>query len=321
MATESKTPNESTPPAPPGRFSTGWLAVVMTVYAAIIGIQLKQQYPFVHSFHQQIDSPILAVELPGCANDLKGVLGTAEPAAPNPARSSTLLDCKGKSVGILQNDESLNLIMKRYHSDPNTYPQEIAVASLRTNTYEDFGFIVLYNLFLWKFAALFAVGANGRPAVHRKIMAGLVILTAIFDCMENIGILRALGASSLTDSMAHATRLPSLCKWGLFAAVLLLTGWILARSESPVYSLPTRRLLALAYWSAGALLLIGLGVPHVIELATDMFVLLVLANIVGLLGPWFEGRFLRPNPPQYVEDFCNQRARKHAEAAVYPRNS
>jgi hypothetical protein len=149
----------------------------------------------------------------------------------------------------------------------------------------------------------------------------LVLLTAAFDCLENRGILQALAASNLTDSMADATRLPSLCKWGLFAAALLLTGWILARSENPVYSLPTRRLLALAYWSSGVLLLIGLGIPHVIELATDIFILLVLANIVGLLGPWFEGRFLRPNPPQYVEDFCNQKAKRQAGVAVYSRRS
>lgn len=324
MATEAKTPDESTSPAPPippsGRFSTGWLAVIMAVYALIIGIQLYRQYPFVHNFHQQIDSPILAVELPRCANDLKGVLGTANPGAENPARSSMLLDCNGKTVGILQNDEPVNVTMERYHRDPNIYPQEIAVASLRTNTYEDFGFIVLYNLFLWKFAALFAISANGKPTVHRKIMAGLVLLTAAFDCLENRGILRALGASNLTDSMAHATRLPSLCKWAFFAAALLLTAWILARSESPIYSLPTRRLLALVYWSSGALLLIGLFIPHVIELAADVFILLVLVNIVGLLGPWFESRFFQPNPPQHVEDFCNQRSKRQLEVAVYPRN-
>jgi hypothetical protein len=318
MSAESKTLNGYASPAPPGpsagRLSTGWLAVVMSIFAAIIGLQLKQQYPFVHNFHHQIDSPILAVELPGCANDLKGVLGTDHPAAANPAPITELFDCSNKLVGVLQN-------VKLEDNDANAYPARRAVASLRTNTYEDFAFIVLYNLFLWKFAALFAIGANGKPTIHRKIMAGLVILTAAFDCLENLGILRALSASSLTDSMAQATRLPSVCKWGLFAVALLLTGWILVRSESPVYSLPTRRLLALAYWSAGALLFIGPSIPHIIELATDMFILLVLVNIVGLLGPWFEGRFLRANPPQYVEDFCSRKAKKQVDVAVYPRNS
>ena len=315
MRAGSKTPNGSTPPAqfipPAGRLSTGWLALVMTIFAVIVGIQLKQRYPFVHNFHGQIDSPILAVELPGCATDLKGVLGTAEPGKANPAPVTELFDCSGRLIGFLQS-------IKPADQDHGVSPARSAVVSLRTNTYEDFGFILLYNLFLWKFAALFAVGANGKPTVHRKIMAGLVILTAAFDCIENVGILRALDVSSLTDSMAHAISLPSRLKWGLFAAALLLTGWILARSESSVYSLPTRRLLALVYGSAGALLLVGLGIPHVIELATDIFILLVLANIVGLLGPWFEGRFLRPSPPQYVEDFCSQAAKKNVDVAVYP---
>jgi len=315
MAAGSKTANGSAAPAPPGlsagRLSTGWLAVVMVVFAVISGIQLKDQYPFVHNFHHQIDSPILAVELPGCANDLNSVLGTAHPAAANPARVTELFDCNNKLVGALQN-------IKPADNDPKAYPARRAVAGLRTNTYEDFAFILLYNLFLWKFAALFAFGANGKPTVDRKIMAAVVVLIAVFDGMENLGILHALSASRLTDSMAHAIGLPSRCKWGLFAAALLLTGWILARSESPVYSLPTRRLLALAYGSAGTLLLIGLGVPDVIELATDIFAVLVLVNIVGLLGPWFERRFLQPNPPEYVEDFCNQKAKKRVEVAVYP---
>jgi hypothetical protein len=316
MTAASKSSDQSASRALPGstagRLSTGWLAVAMVVFAVIIAIQLKKQYPFVHNFHQQIDSPILAVELPGCANDLTGVLGSANPGAANAAPVTELFACSQKLVGVLQNLEP---------GDHDSQAYQRAVSGLRTNTHEDFVFIVLYNLFLWKFAALFAVSGRGKPTLHRKIMAGLVILTAAFDCLENFGILRALNASSLTDSIAHAIFLPSLCKWGLFGGALLWTGWILARSESPIYSLATRRLMALAYGSAGGLLLVGLAIPHVIELATDMFIMLVLANIIGLLGPWFEARFLRPNPPEYVKDFCHQKIKTQADVAVYPQNS
>jgi hypothetical protein len=254
----------------------------MAVFAIIVSSQLKNHYPFLHNFHGKIDSPVLAVELSRNAKELEGVLGAASPA----------------------------------NAAPKSSPA-IAVACLRTNTYEDFVFIPLYTLFLWKFAVLFAIGADGSRMVHRKTIGGLAILIAVFDCAENIGILHALGAYPLTDSMAHTICWPSRCKWGLFAVALLLTAWILARSESPLYSLPTRRLLALAYGTAGFLMLVGLAMPHVIELASAMFALLVAVNIVGLLGPSFEVWFLRPDPPQYVEDFCNRKAQKQVDVAVF----
>jgi hypothetical protein len=194
-----------------------------------------------------------------------------------------------------------------------------AVASLRTNTYEDFFFIPLYASFLWAFAVLFAVGP--RRIAHRIAMAGLVILVAAFDCAENVGILRALSASSIGSSTAQAICWPSRCKWGLFAVALLLTGWILVRSSSPLYSLPTRRLLALIYGAAGLLMLIGLIEPHVIELATKLFALLTIINMVGLLGPYVERVFLRARSPAYVDDFCNRKARMQADVAVYPRTT
>jgi len=196
----------------------------------------------------------------------------------------------------------------------------IIVAALRSNTYQDFLFILLYNLFLWSFAALFAATDEGRRTIHRSIMLALVILIAISDCLENRGILSALNASLLTDKLASTISLASLCKWGLFALALLLTGWILVRSEITVYSLPTRRLFALAYGAAGFLMLVGLTAPHVIELASELFALLVAVNIFGLLGPFVELWFLRPNPPRYVEDFCSRRAQKQVDVAVYPQN-
>jgi len=118
---------------------------------------------------------------------------------------------------------------------------------------------------------LFAVRADGSRMPHLWILAGVAVLTAGFDCAENVGILRALGASHLSISMAQAICWPSGCKWGLFGLALLLTAWILGQSASLIYFLPTRRLLALAYGTAGILLFICLAIPHVIELAVDMF--------------------------------------------------
>jgi hypothetical protein len=269
-----------------GRLGTGLLAGVMAVAGLIIGFQLRSGYPFEHNFHDKINSPILALELSGSIEDLNGVLHTENPGQTNP--------------------------------DPSV---DKAVASLRTNTYEDFFFIPLYTSFLWAFAVLFAAGPDRRHITQRRTITAVAILVAGFDCAENVGILRALNASGISLSTAQAICWPSRCKWGLFAVALLLTGWILARSSSLLYLLPTRRLLALAYGAGGILMLIGLKKPHVIELATSVFALLTIVNIVGLLGPYVEGKFLRPRSPAYVEDFCARKARKQADVAVYPRTS
>jgi hypothetical protein len=291
MSAESKqgTHDKDIPPDPnrsAGTLGTGLLAVAMAVAGLLIGLQLRSSYPFEHNFHDKINSPILALELSSSIDDLNGVLHTENPGQTNP--------------------------------DPSV---KKAVASLRTNTYEDFFFIPLYTSFLGAFALLFAAGNRWGDIAQRRAIVAIVILVAVFDCAENFGILRALGASGISPSTARAICWPSRCKWCLFAVALLLTGWILVRSSSLLYSLPTRRLLALAYVAGGILILIGLKKPHLIELATSVFALLTIINIVGLLGPYIEKRFLRPRSPAYVEDFCTRKARKEADVAVYTRTS
>jgi hypothetical protein len=269
-----------------GRVAAALLAVAMTVVALLSASQLRSHYPFEHNFHAKIASPVLALELSTNIDDLEEVLHTESPAQASPK-------------GIIGT----------------------AVASLRTNTYEDFFFIPLYTSFLWAFAVLFATGPGHGHVNHRRAMAGIVILVAVFDCAENFGILHALDASTISDATALAICWPSRFKWGLFAVALLLTAWILVRSSSPMYSLPTRRLLALAYSAAGILMLIGLKKPHVIEIATSLFALLTIINMAALLGPYIERVFLQARTPVYVEDFCNRKARMQADVAVYPRTT
>jgi hypothetical protein len=267
----------------PQRLFTGLLALAMALSAVLFASQLTRQYPFPHAFQDGIGSPVLALELSSNAQDLKGVLGTGSPAQVVPTTNAAA-----------------------------------AVASLRTNTYEDFFFIVLYTAYLWHFASLFAVGADGAPRVYRRAIGGIAILIALFDCAEKVGMLSALNAFSFSDATAQAICLPSRLKWGFFALGLLLTAWILARSQSMIYSLPTRRLLVLAYAMAGVLLLVGLFQPHVIELATHVFAVLVAINIVGLLGPYVERRWLRPRRPIYVDNFCHRTKQAPQDVAVYP---
>jgi hypothetical protein len=288
MATDAehaKHDNQTPPPKhylSTGEIVTGLIAVAMAALALFIGSQLKSHYPFEHNFHDKIDSPVLALELSTDVNDLKEVLHTDDPGEVKP--------------------------------DTDAWK---AVACLRTNTIEDFFFIPMYTSFLAVFAILFAAGPHRHPAVHRRTMITIVILVAAFDCAENIGILRALGATSLSPSTALAISRPSRCKWGLFALALLFTAWILVRSSSALYSLATRRLLALAYGAAGVLMLIGLWMPHIIELSTSLFALLTIINIVGLLGPCLEELFFQARRPVYVDDFCNRKAGRQADVAVF----
>jgi hypothetical protein len=277
MATDgehAKHDKESPPPRhhlSTGEIVTGLIAVAMAALALFIGSQLRSHYPFKHNFHDKIDSPVLALELSASVNDLNEVLHTDDPG----------------------------------EAKPDTDPGR-AVASLRTNTIEDFFFIPLYTSFLAAFAILFAAGPHRRPVVHRWTMIAIVILVAAFDCAENIGILRALGATGLSTSTAQAIFIPSRCKWGLFAVALLFTAWILVRSSSHLYSLATRRLLALVYGAAGVLMLLGMWMPHIIELATSVFALLTIINIVGLLGPCLEDVFFKARLPVYKHDFCGK---------------
>lgn len=275
--------DKDTPLHPHLSLATGLLAVAMAVVGLLTGFQLKSDYPFEHNFHDKIDSPVLALELSTDVQDLYEVLHTKSPGQANQDTGATK-----------------------------------AVSSLRTNTYEDFFFIPLYTSFLGAFVLLFATGTRRRHVAQRRAIVAIVILIAAFDCAENVGILRTLGASSISRAMAQATCWPSRGKWGLFAVALLFTGWITEDSSSLLYSLATRRLLALAYGAASILMLIGLMKPHVIELATTMFALLSIINIVALLGPYIEKQFLRAQPPEYVDDFCNRKARMQADVAVFP---
>src|SRR5712691_4522967 len=121
-----------------GRLTTGLIAVAMAGYALLIAYQVTQRYPFPHNFHDDIDSPVLAIELAPDTEALEVVLGTDKPA----------------------------------NVDRTTNPGIAAVACLRANTFEDFFFIFLYTLFLWQFASLFAI-TDGSSMLHRRTIAGL----------------------------------------------------------------------------------------------------------------------------------------------------
>jgi hypothetical protein len=237
-------------PVPPIRSRSRLLAAVLAALLAALGLVMScglRKYTFEHKFHHDIDSPVLAVELASNAEELGAVL---DPPSP---------------------DEKQTKVQTR--------------AVLYTNTCEDCFFILLYTSFLWCFRALFAVRVDGSRMGLRPVLAGVVIATALADYAENFGIFKALDAAQLSDSLAPRTCWPSRCKWTLFGTALL-AAIILLRSGSPIYSLATRRLLAIGYAITGGLMIAGVWYPALIGPGVKAFGLIVLINLAALLGPY-----------------------------------
>lgn len=250
---------------------TGLVGLATIIVSVLLGATLGT-YKLEHNFHDDIDSPVLALELARNGSDLQMVLG----------------------VG--------------------TGEQEHAISSLRANTILDLLFIPLYASFLWLFADLF----SEKQRTLRKLAALSVLLAAVADYVEDFRMFIAMSSRELSDALARDIRYASLTKWALLGIALLLIAAILVRSSSGLYSFATRSLFGIAFGTAGALLLAGLWRPTLIELATKLFGLLFLLNTFGFLGPvvaaWFPGAI-----PEYVSDFCKQRAAGRAEVAVHAR--
>lgn len=247
---------------------TGLFGLLTICWAFLMFISLRA-YNFEHDFHDEIDSPVLAVELAPSAQDLQAVLQTSTP--------------------------------------PN---EQCAKKVLRINNRLDLVFIPLYASFLWFFADLMSMQNMAASRYLRIACLISVVGAVVFDYLEDWGISRTLNSTQLTDSLARATRVPSLVKWGFIGSALLLTSIILLRSIPVVYSVATTRLLGVLYGVAGLLMIVGLVRPPFIEVAIKFFAFAIVVNAIGLLGPivmhYFPGV-----EPVYIRDFC-QRRRKLA---------
>jgi hypothetical protein len=183
-----------------------------------------------------------------------------------------------------------------------------ALHIMRLGNVLDLVFIPIYAFFLWALARVFA---DRVP-----LLTCLIVGTALFDYIEDWQIFRALNGAN------PAIYIPSLIKWGLLGLTLLFTAVLLFRSASPVYSLPTKRLLGMGYLLSGGLIVLAVALgPWIgysyIELGIEVFALLVIVNVVGLLGPHFT---IAGVSPKYVENFCQERktAAKGSLTAMEP---
>jgi len=245
------------------RLLTGLIALTTSVIFIIMFAGIVS-YPFPAPFHDEISSPILAVELPKKEPDLCTVFGTNHPGLQTQSTSQEPCDATGA---------------KPY--DP--FKTGEAVALVRANTLEDLVFIPFYALFVYCFAWLMTAPADRGGIVLTRVVGVLIFIAAMLDYLEDYGILSSLRAEDLTDDLARHTRIPSLGKWSLIGICLLLLAVILLRSSNSVYKRGTRVVFACLCIASGLLMLIGLLYPRVMILANLLFGIFVLANAVGLL--------------------------------------
>ncbi len=172
----------------------------------------------------------------------------------------------------------------------------------------DLVFIPLYGFFLWSLAR----GFTDRI----RVLTWLIVGTALFDYLEDWQIFKAL------DGANPPIYLFSLVKWGLLGLALLLTAVVLLRSASTVYSLPTRRLIAIAYILSGGLIVVAVALGQwigysYIEIALEIFAFLAVVHVIGLLGPHFS---IAGISQKYVENYCEERKKtgKGSLIAVKP---
>jgi hypothetical protein len=99
--------------------------------------------------------------------------------------------------------------------------------AMRIKQYVDFAFICAYGALFVLMSILLV--PQGRAAAIAAAILG--IATAIFDVIENVGILRVVDTplDRTTQAMIDAIRYPSLVKWTLASLTLALLGILFAR--------------------------------------------------------------------------------------------
>jgi hypothetical protein len=151
----------------------------------------------------------------------------------------------------------------------DSVPEKAAARSVlnlklfRLNTWMDFLFILLY----WRSLVLFARIKQGQLT---KWVITLASLSALFDVLENVQILKGLRAVANSSVMGLLPRPFSVAKWALLGVVLVLVGILvwLHKSNSNKYF---NRLLAGAFLVSGVLTIVGITKPHVMIAAAFGF--------------------------------------------------
>ena len=263
-------------------FRAGIAALLTIAWAALL-IFLPPKYPFPHDFHHDIDSPILALEISRGGGDINQVL------RPGPTPQAEAEEC---DLGTGDHNPTAAACEAQAH-DYEFKSNEL-----------DLIFIPLYAFFLWSSARVFTQ--------RTRLLALLILGAAAFDYLEDWQIFQAL------NGMSPAIYVPSLIKWALLGLVLFSTGIILLRSKSAIYSLPTKRLLSIAYFLSGVLLLLAVAFGSwigysLIELATTLFSVVLVVHVIGFLGHYVAIPGIQQ---KFVENFCEERKKAGQESLI-----
>lgn len=151
----------------------------------------------------------------------------------------------------------------------------------RVNTCMDFLSIGLY----WAVFVLFALECGG--GLLGRAVIGAISLTAVFDVLENVRLLRALGAIRDSVSFSATPRGFSIAKWISFAIATTLLGILLAWVSRQMEG-RWRRVMALLLIVAAVVTIAGLVW---ILLFTAAAILLLAALLIAIvlympLHPW-----------------------------------
>ena len=100
---------------------------------------------------------------------------------------------------------------------------------MRIKQYADFGFICCYAA-LYVLMSMLLVGEGRSLAISAAVLG---VAAAVFDVIENLGILRIVDVdlSHTTQSMIDLVRYPSLIKWTLTSLALGLLGSLALRTH------------------------------------------------------------------------------------------
>jgi hypothetical protein len=178
------------------------------------------------------------------------------------------------ALEISRGEGDINAVLRRGSSQ-----SDLAHRTMSQVNWLDLIFIPLYALSLWSTARLFTE--------HTSILTAGIVLTGIFDYLEDWRIYQALEGDNPPIYVF------SVIKWALLGIVLLGLSWIFATTQSAIYSVRTKRLLATGYFGAGAVILTDavfggrIGYAH-IALGVSIFGITMAVHAIGLNRDWLK---------------------------------
>jgi hypothetical protein len=202
------------------------------------------------------------------------------------------------ALEISRNAGDIDAVLRR--SEPKK--RAAAAESMVKVNKLDLIFIPLYAFSIWSLARVFSN--------RTRLLTISILAAALCDYLEDWQIYRCIGG------MNPPVYISSLAKWALLGIVFIGLSGILLRSASEIYTLSTKRLLAIGYFVSGLLILIDVvfgdwtGYSH-IELTMSIFSILVIINVVGLLGHYLAIPGIKQT---FVENFCEERKKVGADS-------